>query len=454
MDDLNRTLTSLELQRLGAGKALRRFWKSVVALTVEKEIAEKLQKVDRLNNEVNRQIGITVLQLQATVSDKPDKASAAATDDTSEVIDAVEANCRQIEATIQDRHTLTTGHLAEIASTTRGVAETVSDVRTDVAAAHINVTRLAEDLFVSHQMLIDSLADSERRLRDDIISVVLGRKHDISIESRKTSQDITEPKQRVVQDSVRRQLMRCPSSLAEAAASLRPGGHLRAQRCRCRRPFRKFTDTTFWALSFRAEESSEHWPECRYAKSGARSWAYSARAALTPFLNLTLELAIGATARGTTWSLASPLRFHGTVRRSKSPLFQAFDKLPSSCVSLYAIKNEEGDYVVMDEFGETSDGARFVIRDLHHYYPWEDSLRLILPDLRHGEGSRSIYVRWDIDAVRCRLKDLSRQIRRMVQQGVSVGDVDEQGLSSSNTCTCSQIDSETFSTPFWTRMWT
>ena len=428
MDDLNKTLQPLEFQRLGSGMTVRRLWKSVMAIKAEKEVADQLHKVDRLNNEVSRQLGITVLELQATVSGKLDKASATATDGKAEVIGAVETNCRMIEATIQDSHILTTAHLTDIATATRSVQQMVSGARTDISAVNISVTRLAEDVSVRHQMLIDSFAERERRLRDDIIYVLLGRKDNISIESQRTSQDISEAKQGVVQHSVRRELMRCPSSLAEASASLR------VRRCRCR-PVREFTDTSFWGLSFRAEESNEHWAGCRYAKSGARSWAYSARAALTPFLNLTLELAIGATARGTAWSLASPLRLYATVRRSGSPLFQAFDSLPFSCVESYRVENTRDDVVVKGRPGNTRNVTEFaaVLPHLRTFCGALTNIRSIVPDHHsvystiYWHWDSAIHVHWDIDAVKCRLQDLSVQIRRLGQQGVSVGDVDEQG---------------------------
>ncbi|KAB5540237.1 hypothetical protein GE09DRAFT_1192021 [Coniochaeta sp. 2T2.1] len=476
MDDLNRTLTPLELERLRAGKTLRRLWKSVMAVNAEKDVADKLQKVDRLNNEVDRQLGVTGLELQATIADKLDQAGIAARDDKADLIGAISTSSHNLQVKIQEKHVATTNDLAGIASTTRGihhtvtntesraqdiqrtvtdiasvtrgthqtvadiasttqgVYQTVTEFRGNVTAIDMGMSHLAEDTATIREDLA-ILADPERpkplshqqieglilQLRDELVAMSTGQIHKMSVTSQTTSQTISGIDQEAVQESARRQLMRCPSSLAEAAASLR------VQRCRCR-PFREFTDTSFWGLSFRAEESTEHWPRCRYAKTGARSWAYSARAALTPFLNLTLELAIGATARGTAWSLASPLRFYGTVRRSKSPLFQAFDRLPSSCVSLCAMKNEQGDYVVKDEHGETKDGARFdVIPDLHEYYLWQANLRLILPDYWHEEASQNIFVQWNRDAVKCRLKDLSRQIRHMVQQGTSVGDVDEEG---------------------------
>ena len=173
------------------------------------------------------------------------------------------------------------------------------------------------------------------------MSVLTGQAVELSAASRRTSQTLSRVDQSLVQEGIREQLLRSPSSLADATEGLWSGRPPTTRWCRCRAT-RQSSATKIWGLSFRAEESSEHRPRCAYAASGTRSWSYSARTALMPFLNATLELALESTTRPGYSSISPSLRFHGVVRRSQSPLFQAFDRLPAKCIaSPYSFRRVE-----------------------------------------------------------------------------------------------------------------
>lgn len=429
MDDVNAILKPLVGSDPSATeKAMQRLWKSVTAVKAKKGVMEKLERVDRLNNEVNRQLAITGLELQATVSDKLDQAVVISRNDQAGLIDAVETNSRKLQVTIHERQNATRNHLTSIESTGRDVHQTITEVRGNVTSLNTDMRRVAEATTdmrqtlatfanqertesISHQQMQDLLSQRASRtdilqLRDDIISMLTGQKAELSVISRMTTQSLSQNDQNFVEESTRQQLLSCPSSLAEACTISRRGGITLPKRCRCRLS-RQSSHTKIWGLSFRAEESNEHRPDCHYAKSGSRSWSYSMRAVLAPFLNATLELAIGATTGHGNWSMAPPLRFHGTVKRSQSPLFQAFDRFPALCVKRVFDSYHPGCTILS-------------------WFQMEN----ILPEIHSRDLFTRFYfyVEWDIGNTKRQLSDLGYRIRLAIESGHASGtDSDEQG---------------------------
>jgi hypothetical protein len=435
MDDVNIILKPLVgTQQSGKGNTAQRLWRSIMTVKAEKDAIEKLGRVDRLNNEVNRQLGVTLLELQATVSDKLDRANIAAGNNKVELVGTVETNSRKLQLAVHERHVATTTHLTSISSTTRDVDRTVTEVRGKVTAIDIDMRRVAEDTtFIRHQ--VAALAEAKRpapvsyqqmqdlnsrlasradilQLRDDMLSLMTRQSSELSPASQMTSQNLNKLDRRALQESARLQLLRSPSSLADATAGLRPGGPPITRPCQCR-VSRQYKGTRLWGLSLRSEKVNEHRPGCAYAKSGSQSWSYSARAALTPFLNVTLELAIGAMTGPGSWSMTSPLKFYGTVRRSQSPLFQAFDRIYSLCLKKRVVlKSEAGD-----------------LDTPHCRFFSSEKVKSYLSDFNTGDQKdHYFYTEWDLDALRNLLDDLCRRLPLEIANGHASGtDSDEQG---------------------------
>lgn len=434
MDDVNTMLTPLVgTQPPGRGKTAERIWRSIMAVKAEKDVAEKLERVDRLNNEVHRQLAVTLVELQATVSDKLDRASITVENDKAELVGALETNSRKLELAVHERHVATTTHLTSISSTTRDINHTVTEVRGKVTAIDMDMRRVAEDTtFVRHQ--IAALAETKRpapvsyqqmqdlnsqlasradilQFRHDMLSLMTRQSSELSPASQMTSQNLDELDRRALRESARLQLLRSPSSLADATAGLRPGGPPITRLCQCR-VSRQYKGTRLWGLSFRSEKVNEHRPGCAYAKSGSHAWSYSARAALTPFLNVTLELAIGAMTGPGSWSMTSPLKFYGTVRRSQSPLFQAFDHIYSLFVKRVIPRSEASRL-------DTSSYTFFRAQEVERYFS-DSNIR--------DQVDSSFYVEWDLHASRNHLDDLCRRIHLEIASGHAFGTYsDEQG---------------------------
>lgn len=118
-------------------------------------------------------------------------------------------------------------------------------------------------------------------------------------------------------------------------------------------------------------------------------------AQLFPFLNKTVELVLGVTSGAGRWSVASPLRFRGTVRRSESPIFRLFDDLPGR----YAIEKPPMPHLS------------------HLSYVYNPKAELVS-------------LEWDIVPLSLHLEQASQEIKMAVESGLASGaDIDEEGGS-------------------------
>jgi hypothetical protein len=98
-------------------------------------------------------------------------------------------------------------------------------------------------------------------------------------------------------------------------------------RCKCQRGrssvLRRFCPFGFRIDNQKCQECSVH--------GKLSSWSFSIEAKLSPWLNGALEFTLGVLSGRQGWSLLSSLKFHATVKRSKSPIFTLFDKLIRTC---------------------------------------------------------------------------------------------------------------------------
>jgi hypothetical protein len=426
MDEVNTTLKPfVQPGGLGKEKASQRIWRSVMSVKLEKDVLEKLERIDRLNHQVNQQLAVTNVGLQAAAMGK---------------LNTAEANSTNFQVTIREQHTSTTDRLDGIASTSRHVQQIMADIHTNVTGMSVDMSRMADDtMFIKDRLstfpdsgrletisrrqmqdLVSQQAKETRadilQLRDELLSVLTSNAVGLSSDSQRISSSLDEEDQMAVQKYARTQLLRYPMSLAEASMGIGRRGFTTRQPCRCR-PFHQFRDTNILRLNLKKEEWSEHRPECPYAKSGRRSWTYSAKVTLMPFVNTTLELAVGATNLPGFWCIAPPLGFYGTVRRADSPLFQAFDRLPTLCFKSARVVPEEeldGD-IRLETLSVAGWDIRMIAPMLH-----VESIR---------ESSR-YYVEWNIESAKCQLRDLCRLIRLESEQGRASGtDSDEHGTT-------------------------
>lgn len=423
-------------QSSGKGKAVQRLWKSIMTVKAEKDVMEKLERIDRLNNEFDRHLGIASLELQATISDKLDRARITSGNDKAELTTALETNGRDLQVTICEKHTAITSQLTSISSSTRDSHQTITEVRSCLTETKVDLSRIAEETSIISRQ-IATLTGPERPepisreqlrdlFRDELLSVLTGQTDALSASSQMTSRNLSQDEQRSVQEGARHQLLLRPSSLAEATAGLHRDRLSTTGPCQCK-VFRRYRSKDIWRLTFRAEEINQHQPGCPYSKSGVRSWSYSARAGFAPFLHSTLELAIGATMKGRSWSMAPPLRFYGTVKRSESPLFQAFDRLPG-LIAKKVLRVPWGFVYRQDMFEEYVLGIGLDTGSFFWFTSWQ--MKILFPEYDIGgpHWHTDYYVEWDVDLMKHHLANLCRQIRLEIEQGRASGaDSDEQG---------------------------
>ena len=201
-----------------------------------------------------------------------------------------------------------------------------------------------------------------------------------------------------LESQTRKQLVKHPSTLRDAADNLLGRAHLPARRsnpfCNCR-PVQQCSarqrgrfGTEFWS-------ESQHHPHCQYYRSWQRSRTWTFKAQLLPFLHKTIALTLGSTYGAGSYSLAPSLRVYTTVKRSKSYLFKLFDEFPGRC----ARRRYHLDYSY-DEMNlfETSDCLSYFTYD------------------------------WDLELTKTHLEDLYHGLRDGLSQGIATGsDKDEIG---------------------------
>ncbi|OIW32736.1 hypothetical protein CONLIGDRAFT_277018 [Coniochaeta ligniaria NRRL 30616] len=439
MDEVSMTLKPL----LGPGdaengKTARRFWRSVMCVKLEKSLKEKMHRIDWLGNEVSRQLGITTLELQAAADQKLDNISMIAQGDHTKLLDTLTTHDQNLRVALLNQHTTTTTHLKSIASTTRDAQRVMTETQGRLTSIGADLSRVAEDAaFIRRELatsdrgqeldrlpyqhmedLLYRLAAETRepilRLRDELLSLLVGDIPELSATSQRTCSRIDGVDGTAVQQYARIQLMRYPASMAKASSGARYTPESTKRRCRCRTSY-SVSDTTIWRLTFRTECRTDHRRDCPYAKDGYRFRAFSTKVALTPFLKGTLQCVIGATTGPGFWSMAPPLRYHGNVQRITSPLFQAFDQSPALCAKTVVpvralgvddVRRRGRMWFAVD--GLLQNIPAFELRDIGY---WEQFV-----------------IEWDTPSTELQLRSLVSRIRTELSHGRASGmEMDEQG---------------------------
>ncbi|KAK1754889.1 hypothetical protein QBC47DRAFT_382070 [Echria macrotheca] len=377
MDDLRQLLASLcESGKASSSSvqrkmAVRRLWRAVVTVQKQDEVANMLEKVDRLNLELIRELEVVGLEMQAASS----QTSAAILAAVHESQHATAVRLDQADET--DRRTQEElGHalqklesLVDIGSEIRGmakqsavqsaeIAEIVTDTVAGVSLANEGIRDVRHDikdqftvLRTETQSQNRSAEASAREIRADIaalsntIAAVLANSNNVSAPQMLQQVSELEAEDRARMGYlVSRKLVRYPNALQAAYDNTRRA-HVGFRQCKCS-PSSSLQQSRRWRrLEFSYASESDHRPTCPRYKFGTRSWSYMLKVQLFPVINKTVELVAGTTAGAGCWSIAPPLRFRGVVRRSDSPIFRLFDELPLQCAKavesnrIFSVKN-------------------------------------------------------------------------------------------------------------------
>ncbi|KAI0475621.1 hypothetical protein GGR56DRAFT_646689 [Xylariaceae sp. FL0804] len=341
--------------------AVKDLWKRWVSLQMEHKLAQGAEKVRKLKMELVQELQITGIELQSrhakesTRAWKVHEASSnviiSQTKDTQESLRTISLTLTDHARSQQDSFATVQQDLASVQLNQGGYHDQlvhIGDQMTNVGGQITNVgnqvmdacsqlssnerlTRDRMDQMVQYQAQHQAeLRQEVVALKSELLAVFSGQHQGLSKATLATAMQLNDEDKRRVETSTRVDLMSRPSSVKDALeSSLSQGGNM-LYRCNCNRQ-PQIAETKVWRLKFRKEATTTHSEHCMLYRTGARSWSYSVLAWLYPFLNQTMELTIGASTGAGIWTISPPLRFHGTVKRSDSPLFQAFDRFNEFC---------------------------------------------------------------------------------------------------------------------------
>lgn len=439
------------------GKFAQRVLRPFKAFNIEKEISDKLHRLDRLNVEVNTQLQVVDIDLQMAFHTTAAQAATGIQTDQTRILDTLQTQHRDhsadmsaqhaatvnqlgaiqstdldtqartaevqstvagiggfmhtmqkdFTATVSEHHNTTTTLLADISSTSQDTHAIVTEIRGTTVNTDAKVNNIVDDM-----MLLKLHAHEQKQERqehfsqmNDLMACLTGVVDQLSAKSQQRMSSLSEGGQLLVQQHAQSRLLRYPSALAAAKRTWKP--------CRCR-PIHHVSYSSRWGVRVRTETSQDHRSDCPYFHRGTRTSVSSIRMALTPFVNATMELAIGATTGAGGWALAPPLRFRGIVRRSESPLFRAFAETVFLCFHS----------VEMDASVEScEERAR-----LSHLSLEKHGLTNWIPEAMFSEVYDAGYVLWDISVTKATLVRLGSRLMEEVECGRASGtDTDENG---------------------------
>ncbi|KAK4457676.1 hypothetical protein QBC42DRAFT_278542 [Cladorrhinum samala] len=422
MTDADSTLSKLCGPSNPSGQqpsALRRTWKAALALVRHEEITEKLDRVDRSNLELLRELQVIGVEIQATSTELSTQILASVDSKHSAVsrrLDDLDNASRDLKATIGDSQDTISHNLIGLQRSVQGIQTDMSQSRTQTVNIADDITKLrAQGRAVSDSLdnivhsqgsqssELQQLQQEARLMRDEIRAMgsnlinIMTANADAASHSRLGGLDALNAEERAVMErGVRRHFVQKPSALRDAHRIARGALHL-FQECNCRTISEK-VERRMGRFSVIAGTESKHGSGCPLYNIGQHSWYYSLTAQLLPFINKTVEFTVGVTHQAGWSSVMSPLRFRGTVRRAKSPIFQLFDALPK----LYAHED-------VPNFN----------RDIHSAMYYGRSPK---------SDFRIVQLKWDVERTRDALENIYGKILWAVESGIASGaDVDEMG---------------------------
>ncbi|RWA10455.1 hypothetical protein EKO27_g4649 [Xylaria grammica] len=110
LQDIHKLLEPLVGDRQGQKTPVRRLWNSILSLKVQKELAEKLKRLDRLNMEVVRELGTVGLEVQVTTSGLVIAGNATSVQNFAKIedkMDLLRSDFQKFTSSVQQSHAIT-----------------------------------------------------------------------------------------------------------------------------------------------------------------------------------------------------------------------------------------------------------------------------------------------------------------------------------------------------------
>lgn len=279
---------------------LKAAWRSIVSLKMEKEVEEALKRIQRLNEEITRQVQIIQLECHADAR-------------------------------------LSAGYAVEVLD---GRLTTESEmIREHISAA------LQKERGVSEAEM--------RSIRDALLSFTTGERHPTSATDQAIILKLSKSDMATLSQQMCEALVSYPGALSQSCETLLPMPGTGPQNRRVSR--RSNTPSCVCVknhvsrgrqlggyIGLHHESRADHHPSCPYATYNERSWSYTLSLALTPLLSRTVAFSFGAKFQGGGFSVLPSLKVIATVPRSSSPMFQAFDRLERLCYPDWEVRTALG----------------------------------------------------------------------------------------------------------------
>ncbi|KAI9164088.1 hypothetical protein HJFPF1_05724 [Paramyrothecium foliicola] len=318
-------------------------WKMVISKTIESDVEEHLDKIQRHNDTIMKELQLSGLDLQLQMADELEQASIAA----KEIISHEQvtlSKLKDLQMNIEGE-ALKTDNLAHAVHCLRSesniIGTTVQHTNSEVQSLRETVVSQQKEALTQISSTIRNDSSSMQlqimRLRDDILPLLIGQQTSFSeLMNREESLKLAEQNREGLLAELRKELVKHPSTMREACnfqvaqleSSSVPLG-MEAP-CHCR-SHRNTKSATFGFLSFHYETRDSHSPTCQEKYMRSTSQKFRLALQLLPFLNRTVELTFGATFYGGGFHIDPPLHLFATVQRSRSYMFRLFDSFPESC---------------------------------------------------------------------------------------------------------------------------
>lgn len=264
---LHRKLESLFPQQTASSSRhrVKAVWKNVVSLGMEKEVEDAARRIQRLNDEIARELQIADLESQV---DLP----------------------LHMEAVFRREHEVTRAELRSLRDAVlpvmTGRTQTIAATDQTAVAARLSDTDKSELVGQLCQALMSSHSALEQSC--DNAGYLAGKYRKVRTVSRWLSTHNS---------------------------------------CFCFKSRKSWTSRLITGVSIEYDLQADHHPACPLAKNTGRSWSYTLSLSLLPLISRTIALSFGARCQGGGWSMSPALKVYATIPRATSPMFRAFDDL-------------------------------------------------------------------------------------------------------------------------------
>jgi len=371
--DLYQKLERVVGPQAQAGARLKKAWRAAVSVKLEADIERDLERIQRVNNDLTRQLQIATLELQADV--------VPSVGNLSQTTEALRVELEKLRLDLQ----MVSLQRTMIASTS------VSQASLSLGSSPTEPENTTQTILVRERDIF--------RL-DTIPALSMLSKRETVELSQHVAQDL------VLHSGASKQLSRSSRSARPTTASSvlsTPWAQPEELVCTCKGP-RQRTSRRYGFVSLDYGSRSMHWRSCPFVGANKKLSHYAISLNMAPFVQRTVVIGLDSTVQGGSVSIAPSIKLFATVKRSDSEIFKLFDTFPDHCSEKHFYQ---------------APGSRF--QDLLES-------QVHVEQIASQGNTLEFLFAWDIDAVRTQLRLLARKLLQVATEGNgTLGDRDEGG---------------------------